>query len=702
MTQPQQHRTAVTRDDWQAEWWARTGDAWNYTPPTPSFVPQPVETSQPAPGHIGDVRISSWVGTTVRAAVAAAAAGTHMGAVHIAAMELASLSGYGYTERDDIEARLRSACAASGLLVTAGDGAATSAQLFTAMLDTGWSAGLADPYELPAWMYTLKRMVRVDNVAVANEWLRDELGRGKLSSLLLRDGELIFTPRVGEDGYVPLTDRETAAGAEPVSAQIQAAGVDHVKTLVENRHDVGKVVPDKEVPGARKPDKWVRAMFPREGAVAAVASARLGDCESLRRIRGITHTPMMRADGTVLEEPGYDTDSSLLYLPIDGLVVPEIPIAPTEEQVADAVAFLLVPVEKFPFVTENHLANYMGAMFTPLMRELLPPPYQMLVLTATNSGSGKGLLLKMLGSVHEVVMRGEMPREEAELGKSILSTLISTTQPVVAFDNVRGTIHSAHLEALLTSARVSDRILGESRQVSASNDRLWAMTGNNVAIGGDLARRCLKVALDPRCPDPHKRKFDLAPESWLKKHQGEYIAALLTVIRGWTIAGSPREINRSDDYAFWDGSLRGMLHWADIPGTFGDAPTGTKTISEDDAEWSIFVDELQRVFGESTFIARDIVNRIDGSLRSMQGHIGGSDIANYVSRTMIDPDTLPGDLPDKWGRFGATAGFARSIGKWLGYRDGRYTSDGLTVRAEQQGKKATTYRIEKEGAIDHD
>ena len=50
-------------------------------------------------------------------------------------------------------------------------------------------------------------------------------------------------------------------------------------------------------------------------------------------------------------------------------------------------------------------------------------------------------------------------------------------------------------------------------------------------------------------------------------NRGEYIAALLTVARGWVLAGAPREDpGRSDDYAAWYGALRGLLKWAGAAG----------------------------------------------------------------------------------------------------------------------------------------
>jgi hypothetical protein len=250
-------------------------------------------------------------------------------------------------------------------------------------------------------------------------------------------------------------------------------------------------------------------------------------------------------------------------------------------------------------------------MLTPVLRLLLPPPYQMLVITATNPGSGKTLLMRLLGAVHGIAVRGEFPRDRDELRKLFLATLLTTTAPVIGLDNLRGTIYSSELEALLTARTLTDRYLGQSKVVTVTNDRLWVATGNNARIGGDLARRCLPVALDPQCADPHKRTgFKIEPAGWMAEHRGEYLAALLTVARGWIQAGQPSQVTRSDDYARWDGALRGLLAWARLAvGTkaavFG-AHDEEFALAEDDEDWGAFVWELFRTFGDREFTARDI------------------------------------------------------------------------------------------------
>jgi hypothetical protein len=128
--------------------------------------------------------------------------------------------------------------------------------------------------------------------------------------------------------------------------------------------------------------------------------------------------------------------------------------------------------------------------------------------------------------------------------------LLDTTAPVIAFDNLTGVVRSSVLESLLTAAEWSDRYLGQSRNVITSS-------------------------IDPPGANPHLRtgfKIDNL-EAWMRTLRGDYLAALLTIARGWVVAGMPSETSRSDSYASWMGGIRGLLKWAEFPGTFGG--TGT-------------------------------------------------------------------------------------------------------------------------------
>jgi hypothetical protein len=155
--------------------------------------------------------------------------------------------------------------------------------------------------------------------------------------------------------------------------------------------------------GSGENQRVVPALLPQQSATSACEAARLGVyAPHLKTLRGVSHTPMMRPDGTILDKPGHDTATEFLYLPEVGLVVPPIPSRPTAYEIQAAAELILTPVAEFPFVSDDDLATWIGLEFTPALRPLLPGPYQLGVITATNPGSGKTLLAMMITILHGV------------------------------------------------------------------------------------------------------------------------------------------------------------------------------------------------------------------------------------------------------------------------------------------------------------
>jgi hypothetical protein len=521
--------------------------------------------------------------------------------------------------------------------------------------------------------------VQVTNSALAADWLREELGRGELAGIFRRGAELVHTPRMGEEGYLP---PEYLGMIHAGPAQVRMITTAGVKALVETRYQCWKTV------GYGGNQRVVPALLPQQSATSACEAARLGEyAPNLRVLHGVTHTPTMRPDGSILDTPGYDVDTGFLYLPDSDLVVAPIPEDPTPDEIRAAVELILTPIAEFPFVNDDARTTWIGLAFTPALRPLLPGPHQLGIITATNPGSGKTKLAKMIATLHGGVQRGEMPRDADELRKSITAALVDTTAPVITFDNLTGVIRSSVLESLLTSQHWTDRWLGQNRSVTAANDRLWLATGNNAAFGGDLARRIATVALDPPAANHHLRTdFKIKDlDSWMYEHRGELLAAILTLARGWVVAGRPSVDVRSDDFASWINGLRGLLGWAGFSGTFGGS-ISTVAMSADDEEWHAFLVALYGAFGREPFTVKAIVERLDG----------------FTGK--IDPAVLPGDLPNQWGhiRDGKDAGFRRSLGLWLKNRVGRFTAGWSVVAAGMDSHaRAARYAVKPPSDPEH-
>jgi putative DNA primase/helicase len=111
----------------------------------------------------------------------------------------------------------------------------------------------------------------------------------------------------------------------------------------------------------------------------------------LRALTGIANAPTLRPDGSLLDQPGYDSETGLLYMPQPGIVFPAISERPTR---ADALAALVVLEElicRYPFVSQEARSVAIAAILTAVIRRMLPtaPGFG---FTSPVPGSGKGLL----------------------------------------------------------------------------------------------------------------------------------------------------------------------------------------------------------------------------------------------------------------------------------------------------------------------
>ena len=91
----------------------------------------------------------------------------------------------------------------------------------------------------------------------------------------------------------------------------------------------------------------------------------------------------------------------------------------------------------------------------------------------------------------------------------------------------------------ITEPIFTDRLLGQSRTATVETKCMFAATGNNLQLAGDLSSRALLCSLDPEVERPEQRTFSVNLHEWAPAHRGELTAAALTVIRAFLVAGEP-------------------------------------------------------------------------------------------------------------------------------------------------------------------
>jgi putative DNA primase/helicase len=332
-------------------------------------------------------------------------------------------------------------------------------------------------------------------------------------------------------------------------------------------------------------------------------------------------TPTLREDGTVLSAPGYDAATGLFLDPGDA-VFPPVPDEPTRDDALAALAKIKEVFAEFPFVqmesekeTDKCASRSvaLAALLTALVRRSLPTA-PMFVMDAPAPGSGKTLAAKVIFyiAIDRDAAVAVYTGQEQETRKAITATL-SAGDPIALFDNVDLPLGGAALCAALTSTVWKDRILGVSRNVQVPVLTTFIATGNNVPIEADIVRRVVRCQIDPRCENPEEREFE-QPDllGYVCEHRGELVAAALTVMRAYIVAGRPdQKMAPLASFEEWSSMVRDPLVW------LGEAdPVATqKAVMIEDPQREIVLSVLRpwfRIYGNAPITTAEVVRQITG------------------------------------------------------------------------------------------
>ncbi len=303
---------------------------------------------------------------------------------------------------------------------------------------------------------------------------------------------------------------------------------------------------------------------PTPWLVAAV-DAR-GEWPGIRHLKGISDVPVLRADGSLWQTPGYDEQTGVLFEPSD-----DFPIIPDDVTIDDADAALselLDVVGDFQFESDDHRAAWLAGLLTPLARFAFDGPTPLFLIDANVRGAGKGLLAQTIGWI---VLGREMPvssyaHESEEMRKKITSIAIAGDR-MVLLDNLEGNFGNDALDRALTSTRWKDRILGKSEMVDLPLIPAWYGTGNNVAVAADTARRIIHVRLDVLDEHPEDRTDFKHPDliAWVRQHRGSLLADALTILAAYCRAGRPSQnLTPFGSFEGWSSIVREAVVWVGL------------------------------------------------------------------------------------------------------------------------------------------
>ncbi len=326
------------------------------------------------------------------------------------------------------------------------------------------------------------------------------------------------------------------------------------------------------------------------------------DWPGLPRLEAVVECPAFDAAGTLVAAPGFHPDSGLWYAPAEGLVVPPVPEAPTDAEVAAARDLILTEwLGDFPFADGASRATAVAVLLLPLVRPMVDGPTPLHLIDAPTEGTGKTLLASVLGAV--TLGRPPHPVAEGqcdeEWRKRITAMLVEGTA-FVLIDNLARAVDSAALASVLTNADWSDRILGVTRMARVPNRAVWVATGNNPSLSKELLRRTVRCRLDRGCERPAEHAGFRHPRllAWTRDHRGELLAAALTLVRAWVARGRPPGGEVMGMYESWAEVVGGVLAVAGIEGLLDNRAEFQASQGEAQDEWPAFLAAWGRVYGD--------------------------------------------------------------------------------------------------------
>jgi Bifunctional DNA primase/polymerase, N-terminal len=609
--------------------------------------------------------------------VAVAPEGERNDTLNTAGFNLGQIVGGGYLDRERVRDELLLAAETCGLIADDGEHACTRT------MESGLAAGELEPRHPPLRAASdlkvtfdnqnqidpervfvvaeqLPPMVDAVMTAVANGDLRGVYVRG-------RPGELV---RLCRDAPAPrginrAPGAPTIQAIPPVQLQLELERMGQWVRVKREPSKAGYIVP------SAPPQKLVEYV------------RTVGMWPGIPMLEGITEAPCLRRDGSILDTPGYDNETGLLYEP--STQFPVIQTRPTLDDAREAVSVLLDPLVDFKFISLCDQAAAVAATLTIVARHAITGCVPVFVVRATTPGEGKGLLSDVLSieGTGRPAARLVADGNDTELRKLITAVAIDGS-PVVLIDNVTGDFGSPAFSSAVTASTWSDRILGESRKIECPLRCVWLVNGNNVRFRGDLGRRVVVIDLDSGLEHPEDRPSSAFTHpgvdgllAHVSRERPKLLAAALTILRAYHVAGRPAHgFSPKGGFESWDSLVRGACLWT---GVLDDPDGGKIRVREDDdadtATLGAALAATEQHFGDHLFSAAEL------------------------ARAAGDPNTpqLLRDAVAEWAgdRKGAITG--RSVGNKLKANRGRIVN-GLRFAHAGRGHEARLWTVRGEGA----
>ena len=478
---------------------------------------------------------------------------------------------------------------------------------------------------------------KLPQITVNNRQFRDVINDSWVSILARNNPPFLFL-RAGIISTIKHTD--FGSKIENVNENLMTAHL--------NRSADWFRVYEKSITAVNSPDRLSRDML-------SLPDNKLPELES------IINAPVFDEDGNLVSKEGYSKKSRLYYKQPKNFELPEIAAKPSDKEIKLARSLILDELlHDFPFEDNSDKTHAVAALILPFARHLIQGPTPLHLIEAPTPGTGKSLLSEAISIIvtGNVAHSISFSRDDEENRKRITSILAHGSN-VVNIDNIRKGLDSAVLSSALTSTVWTDRWLGSQKMVDIRNNALWMATANNPRLSFEMARRCIRVRLDPKVDKPWQRTGFKYPTltKWVKENRPNLVWAVLVLLQNWVSKGKPNGKNLLGSFESWSDVIGGILEVSGITDFLNNQDKLYEDADSEGEEWREFVsawwnelkDKTNKVHELNDYCEKNNLMtsiRGDRSVRSQQIKIGRA-LFSYKDRIFNGLKITPVRDPSK-------------------------------------------------------
>jgi putative DNA primase/helicase len=382
-------------------------------------------------------------------------------------------------------------------------------------------------------------------------------------------------------------------------------------------------------------------------------------------LRGIIQCPTLRRDGTLLDKEGYDKTTGLVLT--NTVKMPALNPSPTKNDATAALKTLTDLLAEFPFVDDEGRSEpvnnasrsvALSMLITPVVRGAMDVA-PMHLITKPLPGTGSSYLVDCAAMIAtgEVCAVESMAPKYEETEKRLVGAALSGF-PIIGIDNVREIVAGDFFCQVVERPLMSLRALSSSEKHRIPNTFTVFANGVNATVAEDMVRRTLRGALDADLEHPEERKFKSDPLAAIGRSRGDYVAACLTIVRAYVVAGRPIKTAPLASFGGWSRFVREPLVWLGC----ADPVASQKKLREGDprkAEMTEVFKAWKSAIGVGKNLAeftKDIIAKALGDTTSPLFEALWTVAAQRYSEPLRKID-------------------AKALGKWLASREGQIASN---------------------------